>query len=106
MEKERIEFRDDPASGATAVSAPCLRTRAAPHASYSRGMGLFSGSLYLKVRGGRARAGSRACDGGGLRVCGFTWRMRGPACAACCRSLVIKQSHATWWIHVHRIWCV
>ncbi len=53
MEKERIEFRGDPASGATAVSAPCLRTRAAPHASYSRGMGLFSGSLYLKVRGRR-----------------------------------------------------
>lgn len=50
MERERVEFRDDPAAGTTCVASPCLKTRAAPHASYSRGMGLFSGSLYLKVR--------------------------------------------------------
>ena len=70
MEKERIEFRDDPAAGATAVSAPCLRTRAAPHASYSRGMGLFSGSLYLKVRSGHAgrHAGVRRRRPAGLAI--------------------------------------
>lgn len=50
VERERVEFRDDPAAGTTCVTSPCLKTRAAPHASYSRGMGLFSGSVYLKAR--------------------------------------------------------
>ncbi|KAK9827708.1 hypothetical protein WJX81_003245 [Elliptochloris bilobata] len=49
VERERIELRDDPAACATCVTSPCLKTRVAAHASYSRGMGLFSGSVYLKV---------------------------------------------------------
>lgn len=60
VERERVDFRDEPAAGATVVTSPCLQTRAARHPSYSRGMGLFSGSLYIKVR---------VCDNAGPRHC-------------------------------------
>ena len=83
VERERIDFRDDPAAGATVVTSPCLQTRAARHPSYSRGMGLFSGSLYIKVRA-CADAGPCHCRSCSVHAaCHLQLRLPHDLCVGC-----------------------
>lgn len=113
VERERIDFRDDPAAGATVVTSPCLQTRAARHPSYSRGMGLFSGSLYIKVRA-CADAGpchSRSCS---VHAAVCTYSMSFTAAAsppfACRPALSEKPCHPDFVhvraAHVAQLWHV